>query len=44
MASIKIDVRRRSALGDPGVGKTVAVQQALYLLPSRVPVWGRWPG
>ncbi|MEV0185878.1 ATP-binding protein [Streptomyces sp. NPDC050625] len=25
--------------GDPGVGKTVAVQQALYLLPSRVPVW-----
>ncbi|MEU6214707.1 hypothetical protein ABZ891_33040 [Streptomyces sp. NPDC047023] len=25
--------------GDPGVGKTVAVQQALHLLPSRVPVW-----
>ncbi|MER5935298.1 hypothetical protein [Streptomyces sp. NPDC002054] len=25
--------------GDPGVGKTVAVQQALYLLPDRVPVW-----
>ncbi|MER7343655.1 hypothetical protein ABT403_38310 [Streptomyces sp. NPDC000075] len=25
--------------GDPGVGKTVAVQQALHLLPDRVPVW-----
>lgn len=25
--------------GNPGVGKTVAVQQALYLLPARVPVW-----
>ncbi|GGW24844.1 ATP-binding protein [Streptomyces alanosinicus] len=25
--------------GDPGLGKTVAVQQALHLLPSRVPVW-----
>ncbi|MEU9446783.1 ATP-binding protein [Streptomyces sp. NPDC048304] len=25
--------------GEPGVGKTVAVQQALHLLPSRVPVW-----
>ncbi|MFI1869962.1 hypothetical protein [Streptomyces jumonjinensis] len=25
--------------GDPGVGKTVAVQQALHLLPARVPVW-----
>ncbi|MFJ3638078.1 AAA family ATPase [Streptomyces sp. NPDC090112] len=25
--------------GDPRVGKTVAVQQALHLLPSRVPVW-----
>lgn len=25
--------------GEPGVGKTVAVQQALHLLPDRVPVW-----
>ncbi|MDF4254582.1 ATP-binding protein [Streptomyces sp. WMMB303] len=25
--------------GEPGVGKTVAVQQALHLLPSRIPVW-----
>ncbi|MGW7261775.1 AAA family ATPase [Streptomyces sp. NPDC054834] len=25
--------------GDTGLGKTVAVQQALHLLPSRVPVW-----
>ncbi|MFJ7272767.1 AAA family ATPase [Streptomyces sp. NPDC099050] len=25
--------------GEPGVGKTVAVQQALHLLPNRVPVW-----
>ncbi|NUK82342.1 AAA family ATPase [Streptomyces lunaelactis] len=25
--------------GDAGLGKTVAVQQALHLLPSRVPVW-----
>ena len=25
--------------GDPGVGKTVAVQQALHLLPARVVVW-----
>lgn len=25
--------------GDPGAGKTVAVQQALHLLPDRVPVW-----
>ncbi|NSC25749.1 ATP-binding protein [Streptomyces albus subsp. chlorinus] len=25
--------------GEPGVGKTVAVQQALHLLPSRAPVW-----
>ncbi|MEV7522585.1 ATP-binding protein [Streptomyces sp. NPDC091371] len=25
--------------GEPGVGKTVAVQQALHLLPSRVLVW-----
>lgn len=25
--------------GDPGVGKTVAVQQALHLLPARAPVW-----
>ncbi|MFI8106832.1 AAA family ATPase [Streptomyces sp. NPDC086023] len=25
--------------GDPGVGKTVALQQALHLLPDRVPVW-----
>ncbi|MFI5689521.1 AAA family ATPase [Streptomyces sp. NPDC051636] len=25
--------------GDTGVGKTVAVQQALHLLPDRVPVW-----
>ncbi|MCX5130019.1 ATP-binding protein [Streptomyces sp. NBC_00347] len=25
--------------GEPGVGKTVAVQQALHLLPDRVPIW-----
>ncbi|MFI5621400.1 hypothetical protein [Streptomyces sp. NPDC051567] len=25
--------------GEPGVGKAVAVRQALYLLPDRVPVW-----
>ncbi|WP_328296405.1 ATP-binding protein [Streptomyces sp. NBC_00435] len=25
--------------GEPGLGKTVAVQQALHLLPERVPVW-----
>lgn len=25
--------------GDPGLGKTVAVKQALHLLPGRVPVW-----
>jgi hypothetical protein len=25
--------------GDPGLGKTVAVEQALRLLPGRVPVW-----
>jgi hypothetical protein len=25
--------------GDTGLGKTVAVEQALYLLPGRVPVW-----
>ncbi len=25
--------------GEPGVGKTVAVQQALHLLPSWAPVW-----
>lgn len=25
--------------GDPGLGKTVAVEQALHLLPGRVPVW-----
>lgn len=25
--------------GDTGLGKTVAVEQALHLLPGRVPVW-----
>ena len=25
--------------GDTGLGKTVAVEQALHLLPDRVPVW-----
>ncbi|MFD8978876.1 hypothetical protein [Streptomyces sp. NPDC059564] len=28
--------------GDPGVGKTVAVQQALHLLPDRCRCGGRW--
>ncbi|MBT3155399.1 ATP-binding protein [Streptomyces sp. CHD11] len=32
-------VSTRQVAGDTGLGKTVAVEQALHLLPGRVPVW-----